>query len=37
LVEALRQKERQGTVTLLYAARDENHNEAVALKAFLDR
>jgi uncharacterized protein YeaO (DUF488 family) len=37
LVEALRQKERQGPVTLLYAARDEDHNEAVALKAFLDR
>jgi len=37
LVEALRQKERLGTVTLLYAARDEVHNEAVALKAFLDR
>jgi uncharacterized protein YeaO (DUF488 family) len=27
----------QGTVTLLYAARDEVHNEAVVLKAFLTR
>lgn len=27
----------KGAVTLLYAARDENHNNAVALKAWLDR
>jgi uncharacterized protein YeaO (DUF488 family) len=35
LANELRQKARQGTVTLLYGARDEAHNEAVALKAFL--
>jgi len=28
---------RQGTVTLLYAARDEEHNNAVALKAWLEK
>ncbi|GIV79016.1 DUF488 domain-containing protein [Litorilinea aerophila] len=28
---------RQGDVTLLYSARDEAHNNAVALKAFLER
>jgi uncharacterized protein YeaO (DUF488 family) len=27
---------RRGTVTLLYAARDEAHNNAVALKAWLE-
>lgn len=27
---------RQGTVTLLFSARDEAHNNAVALKAFLE-
>jgi uncharacterized protein YeaO (DUF488 family) len=36
LVDELRRKERNGTVTLLYAARDQEHNEAVALKAFLE-
>jgi uncharacterized protein YeaO (DUF488 family) len=33
----LRRHSRQGTVTLLYAARDEEHNNAVALKALLTR
>ena len=28
---------RKGTVTLLFSARDEAHNNAVALKAFLER
>lgn len=28
---------RQGNVTLLYSARDTEHNNAVALKAYLDR
>jgi uncharacterized protein YeaO (DUF488 family) len=37
LLEQLRRKEHQGTVTLLYAARDQEHNEAMALKAFLDK
>ena len=27
---------KKGTVTLLYSAKDEEHNQAVALKAFLD-
>jgi uncharacterized protein YeaO (DUF488 family) len=33
----LRRHSRKGTVTLLYAARDEEHNNAVALKALLTR
>jgi len=33
----LRRHIRKGTVTLLYAARDEAHNNAVALKALLTR
>jgi uncharacterized protein YeaO (DUF488 family) len=33
----LRRLIRKGTVTLLYAARDEAHNNAVALKAWLTR
>jgi uncharacterized protein YeaO (DUF488 family) len=33
----LRRHIRKGTVTLLYAARDEAHNNAVALKAWLTR
>ncbi len=33
----LRRYIRKGTVTLLYAARDEEHNNAVALKAWLTR
>ena len=32
----LRQKCKKGTVTLVYAARDEEHNDAVALKRFLE-
>jgi uncharacterized protein YeaO (DUF488 family) len=28
---------RQGTVTLVFSARDEGHNQAVALKEFLDK
>ena len=36
-VAALRQHIKQGAVTLLYAARDEAHNNAVALKAWLTR
>ena len=28
---------RRGRVTFIYAARDETHNGALALKAFLDR
>ena len=36
-VKALRGQLRKGTVTLLYAARDEEHNNAVALKQWLER
>jgi uncharacterized protein YeaO (DUF488 family) len=35
-VQTLKQKGKQGTVTLVYAARDEEHNGALALKRFLD-
>jgi uncharacterized protein YeaO (DUF488 family) len=34
-VQLLRQKGNEGTVTLVYAARDEDHNGALALKRFL--
>jgi uncharacterized protein YeaO (DUF488 family) len=36
-VDLLREKGKQGTVTLVYAARDEAHNGALALKRFLER
>ena len=36
-VELLRRKAKHGTITLVYAARDEEHNGALALKAFLER
>jgi uncharacterized protein YeaO (DUF488 family) len=36
-VKELRSHLRKGPVTLLYAARDEEHNNAVALKAWLGR
>ncbi|MDB5173492.1 MAG: hypothetical protein JWO87_913 [Phycisphaerales bacterium] len=36
-VDVLRQMARRGTVTLVYAARDEEHNGALALKTFLER
>jgi uncharacterized protein YeaO (DUF488 family) len=32
----LKRRRKRGSVTLLYAARDEDHNNAVALKAWLD-
>jgi uncharacterized protein YeaO (DUF488 family) len=35
-VQLLKQKGKQGTVTLVYAARDEGHNGALALKRFLE-
>jgi uncharacterized protein YeaO (DUF488 family) len=34
-VRLLRQKAKEGTVTLVYAARDEEHNGALVLKGFL--
>ena len=36
-VVLLEQFRKKGPVTLLYAARDETHNNATALKAWLDR
>jgi len=36
-VDLLRRKGKRGTVTLIYAARDEQHNGALALKAFVER
>lgn len=36
-VDLLRRKARQGPVTLVYAARDQEHNAALALKQFLAR
>ena len=35
-VETLRQHIRQGTVTLVYAAHDQQHNGALALQEFLE-
>jgi uncharacterized protein YeaO (DUF488 family) len=35
-VEVLKEKAKKGTVTLVYAARDEEHNGALALKRFLE-
>lgn len=37
LVAELRKKARRGTVTLIYAAHDEVHNNAAALKRYLTR
>ena len=36
-VQELKRHLRKGPVTLLYAAKDEEHNNAVALKAWLER
>lgn len=35
--EPLLEAARNGTITLVYSARDEQHNQAVALKAYLER
>lgn len=37
LLKFLKQKIKEGTVTFIYAARDEEYNSAVVLKAILDR
>ena len=37
LVKELRGKAKVGTVTLIYAKRDETHNNAAALKEYLER
>ena len=36
LVKYLAEKAERGTITLLFAARDKQHNEAVVLKQFLE-
>jgi uncharacterized protein YeaO (DUF488 family) len=36
-LDLLRQKSKEDTVTLLYGARDEEHNEALVLKSILER
>lgn len=36
ILDALRAEARSGTVTLLYGARDEKHNQAVALRELLE-
>ena len=35
LIKLLKEKAQRGTVTLIYAARDEEHNGALALKRYL--
>lgn len=37
LVEELRRKARSGPITLVYAAKDEQHNSAILLKQVLER
>ncbi len=37
LVKVLKDKAKEGTVTLVYGARDEKHNEALVLKQFLEK
>lgn len=36
ILDALRAEARSGTVTLLYGARDEEHNQAVAMRELLE-
>jgi uncharacterized protein YeaO (DUF488 family) len=36
-LDLLKQKGKEGTVTLLYASHDEEHNGALVLKRYLDR
>jgi uncharacterized protein YeaO (DUF488 family) len=37
LAKVLKQKAMEGTITILYGARDQKHNEALVLKQFLER
>lgn len=37
VINVLKEKSKEGTVTVVYAARDEEHNSAVALKRFIER
>jgi uncharacterized protein YeaO (DUF488 family) len=36
-ITLLRERSEQGTITLLYAAKDKEHNEALVLRTLLDR
>jgi uncharacterized protein YeaO (DUF488 family) len=36
LIQILKQKIKEGPVTFVYAARDEEHNSALALKSFIE-
>ena len=36
-IKLLKSKVKEGTVTLIYGARDQEHNEALVLKQFLER
>lgn len=36
-VEKIQAEAKKGTVTLIYGARDQKHNEAVVLKSFLEK
>lgn len=36
-IELIKSKIKEGTVTLIYGARDQEHNEAVVLKQFVER
>ena len=37
LIKTITDKAKEGTVTLIYGARDEEHNEALVLKQFLEK
>jgi uncharacterized protein YeaO (DUF488 family) len=37
MIKLLKRKAKEGTITLIYAARDEEHNGALVLKQFLQR
>lgn len=37
LIKILKEKAGQGTITLIYASRDEKHNQARVLKQYLER
>jgi uncharacterized protein YeaO (DUF488 family) len=37
ILEPIRRAAQEGTVTLLYSAKDTEHNQAVALKAYLEK
>ena len=37
LIKLLKRKAKAGTITLIYAARDEDHNGALVLKRFIQR